>query len=271
MQRLQSEVLSLNRELNDLTRQLHLANAELRELNQLKNQFLGMAAHDLRKPVGVIMAYTEFVMDEAGNALTAEHRQFLQICLGTATGMKRLIDDFLDVSAIESGKLHLELAPASLAEILNGALEVARLIAARKQVILLAEPPAAGVPVNVDVSKLQQVLLNLIGNAVEHSLPGQRVWVTARQSAADLMLTVRDEGPGISLEDQARLFQPFSRAGTRKTSGERSIGLGLQIARMIAEAHRGRIWVQSTPGQGAAFFVGLPLASNPEPGILTGA
>lgn len=265
-QRLQSEVLNLNRELNDLTRQLHQANAELRELNALKNQFLGMAAHDLRKPVGVVMTYTEFVLDEAGDQLSEEHRQFLQTCLKAATGMKRLIDDFLDVAVIESGKLRLELASVPAAEILEGAMEVGRLIAARKKVELLAELVPEGSPVRVDASKLQQVLLNLIGNAVEHSQPGKRVWVSAQRAAEALRFAVRDEGPGLAPEDQARLFQPFSRAGTRKTAGERSIGLGLQIARKIVEAHQGRIWVESIPGCGATFHVALPLLS-PEPSI----
>ena len=111
-QRMRDEVMGLNQELNNLTRQLHQANAELRDLNKLKNQFLGMAAHDLRNPIGLIMNYSEFVLDEAGE-LSAEHREFLQICLAAAERMKQLIDGFLDVSVIESGKLRLDLAAAS--------------------------------------------------------------------------------------------------------------------------------------------------------------
>jgi signal transduction histidine kinase len=102
---LRDQVLALNRDLNNLTRQLHQANAELSELNQLKNQFLGMAAHDLRKPVGVIMTYGGFVLDEAGAQLSGEHREYLQTCLKAATDMKRLIDGFLDLAVIESGHL----------------------------------------------------------------------------------------------------------------------------------------------------------------------
>ncbi len=256
--RLRTEVLGLNRELNDLTRQLHLANAELRELNQLKNRFLGMAAHDLRKPVGVIMTYGEFVLDEAGGQLSAEHREFLRTCLTAATGMKQLIDNFLDVSVIESGQLRLNLAPAGVPEILAGAEPIIRLVAAKKKVTLLVDSTDEARRLRVDASKLQQVLLNLVGNAVEHSLPGQRVWLSSRWDAQNLVFAVRDEGPGIAPADQARLFTPFARAGTKKTAGERSVGLGLSIARLIVEAHGGRIWVESTPGQGATFFVTLP-------------
>jgi signal transduction histidine kinase len=257
-ERLRTEVLELNRDLNNLTRQLHQANAELRELNEVKNQFLGMAAHDLRKPIGVIMTYTEFVLDEAGEKLSAPHREFLRTSLDAATGMKRLIDYFLDVSVIESGKLRLDLAPATVQEILAGAEPIARLVAAKKKISLLVESADGKRRLPADVSKLQQVLLNLIGNAVEHSVPGQRVWLSSRWDGQNLVFAVRDEGPGIAPEDQARLFTAFARAGTRKTAGERSVGLGLAIARLIIEAHGGCIWLESIPGQGAAFLFSLP-------------
>ena len=257
--RLRTEVLGLNRELNDLTRQLHQANAELRDLNQLKNQFLGMAAHDLRKPVGVIMTYSEFVLDEAGPALSPGHRKFLQTCLAAATGMKRLIDDFLDVSVIESGQLRLELAPTTASAIVGGATDIARLVAAKKSVTLIEAPADDLRGLRVDASKLQQVVLNLVGNAVEHSLPGQRVWLSSCWDSRELVFTVRDEGPGLTAEAQARLFQPFARGGARKTGGERSVGLGLLITRKIIEAHGGRIWVESIPGQGATFIFALPI------------
>jgi signal transduction histidine kinase len=261
-QRLQDGFLALNRELNDLSRQLHQANAELRELNQLKNQFLGMAAHDLRRPVGAIMTYGQFVLDEAGEELTGEHRGFLQTCVDAALDMKRLIDAFLDVSVIESGRLRLEVAPVRLQDIVAPVLELARLAARRKQVELLVELATEDRCLTGDAPKLQQVLLNLIGNAIEHSLPGGRVWLTAAWKAPELVFSVRDEGPGINPEDQRRLFAPFERAGTRKTANERSTGLGLAIARKVVEAHRGRIWVESTPGHGATFSVALPAAEE---------
>lgn len=259
-QTLRNEVLGLNAELNTLTRQLHQANAELRELNQLKNQFLGMAAHDLRKPIGVIMTYGEFVLDEAGPQLAAEHQEFLRTCLTAATDMKQLIDGFLDLSVIESGKLRLERAPASAAQILTGAAPTARLVAAKKQITLVLEPADDTRPLPVDAAKLQQVLLNLVGNAIEHSMPGKSVWLSARWESSALVFAVRDEGPGISAEEQARLFAAFGRGAAKKTGGERSTGLGLTLSRLIVGAHGGRIWVESTPGHGATFLFSLPLS-----------
>ena len=258
-QHLSSELLGLNSELNNLTRQLHQANAELAQLNQLKNQFLGMAAHDLRTPAGLIINYSEFVLDEAGDRLSAEHREFIEICRAAAEDMNQLIENFLDVSVIESGQLRLQFAQSSVPEILAGVGPIARMLAGRKKISLLVESPDDAPPLCVDKAKLQQVLVNLISNAVHHSQPGQRVWVSAHREAQQVVFAVRDEGPGLSPEDQSRLFTAFGRAGTKKTAGERSTGLGLAIARKVVEAHGGRIWIESTPGHGATFLFALPI------------
>lgn len=256
---LRNEVLGLNRELNNMTRQLHQANAELRELNELKNRFIGMAAHDLRKPVGIVMTYSEFILDEAEGRLTGEQLGFLRTSLAAATGMKRLIDNFLDVSVIESGHLRLETAQTRVSDILAGVLPLVSLIASRKKVELITAACEGEGCFEVDAAKIQQVLVNLVGNAVEHSKPGQQVWISVNREDTELIFSVRDEGDGIAAEDQKLLFSPFVRAGTRKTAGERSVGLGLAIAHLVVEAHGGRIWVESVPGSGATFLFALPI------------
>ncbi len=254
-----NQALELNQELNNLTRQLHQANAELRELNELKNRFIGMAAHDLRQPVGVVMIYSELLLNDDGGHLAEEQRGFLRASLAAAIGMKRLIDNFLDVSVIESGHLWLERSRTTVAAILDGALPLVRPSTVRKQIGLIIQAENDPQPVFVDGAKIQQVLINLLGNAIEHSQAGQRIWLSASRKEDELCFTVRDEGPGIAPEDQQRLFAPFIRAGTRKTAGERSTGLGLAIARQVVEAHGGRLWVESKPGQGASFVVTLPV------------
>jgi signal transduction histidine kinase len=261
--KLEREILILNQDLSNLSRQLQQANADLRELDELKTRFLGMASHDLRRPLSAILSYGEFVRDEAAAELSEEHRGFLDTILAAAAGMKRLIDNFLDVAIIESERLRLEPEPVSLNEIVDGVLPIVRLLAKRKQIGLSVDIQTPG-RLHVDVSKIQQTLTNLLSNAIEHSQPGQHVRLRASRDGPSWLFSIIDQGPGIPSEDQGRLFEPFARAGNRKTAGERSVGLGLAIARLVVEAHQGRIWVESEAGQGATFFVSLPACSQEE-------
>jgi signal transduction histidine kinase len=256
--KLQRQILALNRELSDLARQLHLANAELIELNDLKNRFLAMAAHDLRKPVNVISIYSEFLLEEAAEKLGEEHAGFLRTCVDAADGMKRLIDNFLDISLIESGQLRIERVLTSVPELIHNAIPLVRLLADRRNVELVLDTRDANRRAFLDATKFSQILVNLLSNAIEHSEAGQRVWFSSRWEGPELLFTVRDEGCGIPEEHKPLLFLPFTRAGTLKTCGERSMGLGLSISRQVAEAHGGRIWLDPSEGPGTAFVVAVP-------------
>jgi signal transduction histidine kinase len=256
------ELTRVNNELAALHRTLAKQNAELEQLGELKSRFLAMAAHDLRKPAGVILTYTEFVLDEADISLSEEQKKYLQTCLNAAAGMKHIIDGFLDMAVIESGMLHLDVAPVSVAQIIEGVVEICRLQAAIKKVHLLVDPAEGTRRFQADAPKLQQVLLNLLYNAVEHSPEGRHVWLSSCWAQDELVFSVRDEGAGLTPEVQTQLFIPFVNAGTRKTAGERTMGLGLQIAKIIVEAHKGRLWVESEPGKGTTFFVSVPADSE---------
>ncbi len=256
---LQTELLGVNRELSNVTRQLHQANADLQEANQLKDRFLGMAAHDLRRPLGVVSTYVEFVLDDYRAALGEDACAHLQTALRATQQMARMVDDFLDTSLIAAGRLPITRQPIDVHELLANALQLVRVVADRKGVLLAINSADIDQPVLVDGPKIQQVLANLIGNAIEHSANGQTVHITAQRDDRLLRVDVRDEGAGLSEVEQAGLFEPFAVAGTRKTASERSVGLGLAIARAIVEAHDGTIAVESQPGQGATFWFTLPL------------
>lgn len=253
-------ILKLNQELSNLTRELALKNDELAKLNALKNQFLGMAAHDLRKPIGLILSYAEFVIDEAGDGLSAEHRDFLQTIHSTADRMRLVVDDFLDASLIEAGRFSLDEAAVDLGDLAQAALTLVRLSAAKRSVeIAISLDPTIGT-LFVDGGKIEQVLTNLLSNAVEHSPTGDSVRLASRLMPDAVRVEVADSGAGISLEQQQRLFQSFaSGQGARKSTGERSIGLGLAIARKVVEAHGGRMFVESELGHGSVFGFTLPL------------
>lgn len=257
-ERLQERLLTLNRDFSQLARALEKANAELKRLGRLKDIFLGMAAHDLRKPIGAVLDFAEILESEAGPALEADHVRFLGIIASSARAMRRLVDDFLDVARIESGRLELDEAATSMEEVLRRTTDAIGPAAARKGIaISVAIAPDVG-PVRMDGPKIEQVLSNLLSNAVEHSVPGSPVDVRVRRLPGCVDVTVRDRGSGIAPDDRDRLFLPFGRGQGRKTGGEPSTGMGLLIARKIVEAHGGEISLESEVGAGTEVRFTLP-------------
>jgi signal transduction histidine kinase len=256
--RLGREVLELNHELNQATRELALKNAELDRLDALKNQFLGMAAHDLRKPAGLILSYAELLIDDAASSWSAEQREFLQVIRTAADRMRGVIDDFLDVSLIEAGRLSLDVQKADLADLVQAARTLVAASAAKRKIHIAAELDPEGRVLLVDGPKIEQVLTNLLSNAVEHTPAEGCVRIGSRRTESEVRVWVADNGKGIAPQQRARLFQAFAGDTAPKAGGERSIGLGLAIARKIVEAHGGRMFVESEPGRGALFGFTLP-------------
>lgn len=250
LENMRKEVLSLNQELNNLTRQLHKKNAQLHRLNVEKNQFLGMAAHDLRKPIGLIISYAEFLMDEATEVLDPEQMGFLNTIYTACSFMKRLVDDFLDVSAIEAGRFDLDLQPANIDEVLQQSLKLNSLQAVKKKIDLQVQVDKNNGRAVIDASKIEQAITNLVSNAIEHSKPDTTVVVRLSSDQQSLTFSVQDKGPGIAPEERDMLFKPFEKTSTQKTGGEKSTGLGMLITRKIIETHGGQIWVDSELGKG---------------------
>lgn len=261
-ERLQDQILQLNRDLTNTTRELHKRNAELAVLNKQKNHFLGMAAHDLRKPVGLIATYTEFLIEEATGQLDEEHAEFVKTIRDMSWSMSRLIDDFLDVSAIESGRLELHLADESLAAAIQHACTLVAPTAKRNRVTLDIHIPDSLPDIEMDAGKIEQVVTNLLSNAVEHSPPDSVATIAVEPGDQRQVVSVSDQGPGIAKEQQQTLFTPFARGRTKSRRDDRSIGLGLAISKAIVDAHHGTLSVDSEPGQGTTFHVALPLAQS---------
>ncbi len=258
IEHMRKEVLSLNRELNNVMRELHQKNAQLERLNREKNQFLGMAAHDLRKPIGLIISYSEFLMEEAADRLDGEQQGFLNTIYASCFFMKRLVDDFLDVSAIEAGKFDLDLQPANIDDILAESLKLNHLQAIKKGIELQVGSENCGHLMTMDASKIEQVITNLVSNAIEHTLPGTKVSIGLVCARHAMTFSVRDRGPGIPPEEMNKLFKPFEKTSVKKTAGEKSTGLGMLITRKIIEAHGGEIWVESALGSGTIVYFRLP-------------
>ena len=242
--------------------QLAAKNAQLAELNDIKNQLLGMAAHDLRNPLHVVNAASSFLLDDMGRGLSEEERRDL---LGRVNKnsefMLKLIDDLLDVAKIESGRLDLELADGDLCGLIEEDLSMNRVLAKKKN-IRLDFTPECDVPLfRFDRAKVEQVLNNLISNAVKFSEPGTAVMLRTSRANGTMVVSVRDQGPGIPAGEIDKLFKPFSKTSVHSTAGEKSTGLGLAISRRIVEGHGGRIWAESEVGKGSTFSFSLPVSS----------
>jgi signal transduction histidine kinase len=262
LEQLQKQLLSLNQELNNLTRRLHKQNADLARLNREKNQFLGMAAHDLRKPIGLILTYSEFLLDEAAPDLTTEHQTFLATIHNRSLFMKHLVDDFLDVSAIEAGRFDLDLQPEDVPNVLSRSLEINRLQARKKGVILQVDMEACPKPFVIDAAKIEQAVTNLVANAIDYSRQGDTVQVRLFRQQDHLVFSVEDKGPGMTRQDLEKLFTPFGRTCAKKTAGEKSTGLGLMITHKIITAHNGTLHVDSVPDRGTTITVKLPVIDH---------
>ena len=256
--RLSRELLMLNHELTSLSRELNQKNAELAQLNALKNQFLGMAAHDLRNPVGIIINYTGFLKEDLSEDLSVQQMKFLETIESTAVRMSQVINNFLDVSIIESGRLSLTLQNVELTDLVRNVETLISIATIRRQVRIETILDQNALKLKVDGPKIEQVFTNIISNAIEHSPDGGCVTIRSEHLHEGVRFQVEDQGEGIPPDQQKRLFQSFAGTGGKKKSGERSIGLGLIISRKIVEAHGGKMFVESEPGKGSVFGFILP-------------
>lgn len=232
-------------------------NEELVRLDNVKNQFLGIAAHDLRNPIAYIQMASEFLMDEPEMG-SDQQSQMLGDITDQARHMLTLLNDLLDVTQIESGRLDLKPTEVNVRKFMGEAVHRHSQIAAPKGTTIVLEDVADGF-VEVDPDRLRQVIDNLISNAVKYSPAGSTVWVQAHCQNGQWRISVRDEGPGIRPEEREKLFTEFGKLSSRPTGGESSTGLGLAITRRIITAHGGTIGVDSEPGQGATFWFMLPM------------
>ncbi|MGQ9850623.1 MAG: sensor histidine kinase [Aggregatilineaceae bacterium] len=240
-------------------RALERHNHVLHQLNKQKDLFLGIAAHDLRGPLSLVEMSSAILLDPHIEVSAHDRAILLQDMRTQARHMMALIDDLLDVAVIEQGQLQLHPEMLDIWQVLSESVEHHQRLAQPRGVrVALASDLEEGV-VYADPMRLRQVLDNLIANAVHYSPLGGCVYLDAHCHGRVWRVSVIDEGPGIPLEDQPKLFQPFARLSTHSPRGERSTGLGLAIARQVVEAHGGHIGVESVPGRGATFWFTLPV------------
>ncbi len=271
LQKSNLQLLGANEQLQDAYTQileqtdtLQMKNERLEQLDREKNEFLGIAAHDLKNPLATIRLTAELLDRFSSKIDVKEQHLRLRHIADTVDRMMRIITDLLSSNALESGAVSVNLIPISLETMIEQVKADYQSRAEMKLIQLHVVPrnqEHAIPPVLADATMLWNVLENLLSNAIKFSLPNTAVTLGLEVSNSVYRIRVQDEGPGISEEDSKKLFGKFTRLSARPTGGEHSTGLGLSIVKKMVEAMNGRVWCESEVGKGATFIVELPHSS----------
>ncbi len=234
-------------------------NEMLLELNEQKNLFLGIAAHDLRNPIGSIKSLSDLLLEVHNTLKPDEITEFLQMINKTSVHSLRLINDLLNISKIEAGKLELKKETVNYIDFLNGIIKINQFFARNKQMTLRLSVDENIPSVVIDSEQMGQVLDNLISNAIKYSFQGTYIDIVAEFKNNQVVTHVIDQGQGIPQDELPMIFHEFQKTSVKTTGGELSTGLGLAIVKKIVERHGGKISVQSEVGKGSDFFFSIPV------------
>ena len=247
-ERLQDEISAKKAE-------LEAANRRLKELDNLKSSFVSNVAHEFRTPLTIIKGNVDMVVKGRLGNVSPEQKDMLDGAINIANRLSRLVNDLLDISKIESGKLQLKKEPVNINEIVEQNIKIFDKILKDKKQILKKELAKKSLVVNADLDKTTQVFVNLLSNAIKYSPESGTIIVRSLDLEKEIMVEVSDTGEGICLEDIDKIFDKFTRVTAEKKEGT---GLGLPIAKDIVELHKGRMWVKSEVGKGSQFYFTLP-------------
>ncbi len=239
-----------------------------RSLYRLQNEFVARVSHELGSPLAAIVLSLRMMLRHlpAGDARTKEVQAYTETALWEAERMRVLIGDLVDISRLQRGRLRLRLQPEDLTPLLRRAVSLVQL-GTRTQTFVL-EVPQMPVPVTGDATRLEQVMVNLLSNAVQHAPQSERIEVRLRTVAGEAELQVQDYGPGIASADLPHLFGRYSAVARRGSANHTGLGLGLYITKELVDAHGGHIDVESEEGHGTRFTVRLPLLERSSSSIV---
>jgi len=252
-------------ELQHNNQQLAAANEKLRELDKLKSQFLSVATHELRTPLSIILGYNSMLAENLHDRLSEDEQETLRESVAACKRLIRLVNSMLDITQIESGKMRMNYSSYDLRKLVSSVAALFQQEARAKHITLNTEVPARLPRIFVDGERIEQVLINLLGNALKFTPTGGSISVAIRHLPEErsVQISVRDTGIGIPPEAKQAIFDEFAQIhqGMKNRQREGS-GLGLAIARRIVEAHNGVLDVDSTVGNGSTFFFTLPMERN---------
>jgi signal transduction histidine kinase/HAMP domain-containing protein len=247
------ENVRLFNEIQDKSRQLEVANKH-------KSEFLANMSHELRTPLNAIIGFSEALLEKMFGEMNAKQEDYLKDIHSSGRHLLSLINDILDLSKIEAGRMELELSEFHLPAALQNAMTLVRERAHTHGITLKARVDPKLGEIRADERKFKQILLNLLSNAVKFTPDGGRVEVDARKNGNSVEVSVKDSGVGIAKEDHGAVFEEFRQVGRDYTTKQEGTGLGLALTRRFVELHGGKIWVKSAPGKGSTFTFTLPLS-----------
>ncbi|HEU4402151.1 MAG TPA: ATP-binding protein [Candidatus Polarisedimenticolia bacterium] len=255
---LEHKVKDRTQELEVVNEKLQQSNRELQRANSLKSEFVANMSHELRTPLNAIIGFSELLLDTSVGALSEDQRDYVADILSSGRHLLELINDILDLSKIEAGKMKLSLEEFEIGPVVDEASALLRVEAGRKQIEMVTEVPDPELIVQADRSKVKQVLYNLLSNAVKFTPPIGRVTLTAGLAEGRLKLTVADTGIGIKEEDRERIFEAFTQVDGSYSRKYQGTGLGLTLVKKFIEMHGGSVHLTSRVGEGSTFTVFLP-------------
>ena len=251
---------TLERRVTERTEALQASEAQLREANRRKDEFLATLAHELRNPLAPVRTAVQVLRLRGG--ATPELQWPSEVIERQVQAMSRLIDDLMDVSRINQGKIELRREPVALAAILEDAVEATRPLIDECRHELVTELPPRALMLNADATRLSQAFTNLLNNAAKYTDPGGRIEIGARESGEHVIVTVRDSGIGIPADRLATVFEMFSQVETALSRSRGGLGIGLSLTQQLVQMHGGSVQAHSNGlGQGSEFEVILPLPS----------
>src|SRR6267154_2905688 len=253
-----AELEKAKKEVEDFSFSILRAKEELERGSKFKDQFLSTMSHELRTPLNAVLGFSELLTEERYGTLNERQQRYVKHIHTGGNHLLTLINDILDLSKIEAGRLQLRFENVSVAASFAEVIDTMRPLADKKSQTLLQQAPP-GLSVRADPTRFKQVLMNLIGNAIKFTPEGGEIRLTASQVDQAVRLEVRDSGPGIPVKEQQRIFEAFYRLGEtdKKTEGT---GLGLAITRRLVELHGGSLGLESQPGSGSSFYFTVPCA-----------
>jgi signal transduction histidine kinase len=255
------ELGALATNLNRMNEELGRLYQQLEAANRHKSEFLASMSHELRTPLNAIIGFSEVLLDRLFGDLNAKQEEYLQDVLESGRHLLSLINDILDLSKVEAGRMELEVGRFALPEILENGLTMVRERAGRHGIALSLDVDQGIDGIEADERKVKQVVFNLLSNAVKFTPDGGQVGIRAGMDDAGVWITVWDTGIGIAPENQGRIFEEFQQAAAGKERRE-GTGLGLALSRRLVELHGGRIWVDSELGKGSTFVFTLPVSPS---------